>query len=109
MKRELNYRLSGNEGYNANSLILLVKNMLCSKPHCQKGFNVIIFSYKPCLCWVDLLEDYSRVDALGSWYKSVNFGAGKSPVATHWRDRIDCYQLHWPGYLTASGLVDPQQ
>ena len=25
---------------------LLVKNMLCSKPHCQKSFEVILFSYK---------------------------------------------------------------
>ena len=46
MKRELNQKLSGNEGYDANSLILLVKNMLCSKLHCQKDFNLIPFSYK---------------------------------------------------------------
>jgi len=26
------------------SLILPVKNMLCSEPHCQKGFNLISFS-----------------------------------------------------------------
>ena len=29
-----------------NSLILLVKKMLCSKLHFQKGFNLILFSYK---------------------------------------------------------------
>jgi len=25
---------------------MTVKNMLCSKLHCQKGFNSILFSYK---------------------------------------------------------------
>jgi hypothetical protein len=30
MERELNQNLSGNEVYHTNSLILLVKNMLCS-------------------------------------------------------------------------------
>ena len=29
-----------------NPLILLVKNMLCGKLHCQKGFNLNPFSYK---------------------------------------------------------------
>jgi len=46
MKRELNLNLSGNEVYYTNSLILLVKNMLCSKLHYQKGFNLNPFSYK---------------------------------------------------------------
>ena len=38
--------MSGNEVCYTNSLILLVKNMLCSKLHRQKGFNGIPFSYK---------------------------------------------------------------
>ena len=41
---ELN--LSGNEVDYSNYLILLVKNMLCSKHHCQKGVDFIVFSYK---------------------------------------------------------------
>ena len=41
-------RLSGNEVSNTNLSILLVKNMLCSKHHCQRGFNLILFSYKMC-------------------------------------------------------------
>jgi len=46
MKRDLNQNFSGNEVYYTNSLILLVKNMLFSKLHCQKGFNLNPFSYK---------------------------------------------------------------
>ena len=46
MKAELNENLSGIEVYYANSLMLLVKNMLCNKRHCQKGFSAILFSYK---------------------------------------------------------------
>ena len=43
IKRELNQNLSGDEVYYANSLILLVINMLCSKLHYQEGFNPILF------------------------------------------------------------------
>jgi hypothetical protein len=46
MKRKLDVKLSGNEIYYPDSLILLVKNMLCSKLRCQKGFNSIPFSCK---------------------------------------------------------------
>ena len=46
MKNESNQNLSGNEVYHTNSLILLVQNMLCSKLHCQKGCNLIRFSYE---------------------------------------------------------------
>ena len=41
-----NSHLSGNEVYYTNHLILLVKNMLCSEHHCQKGFNLILFSFR---------------------------------------------------------------
>ena len=43
MKRQLDSNLPDNEGYYTNGLILLVKNMLCSKLHYQKGFNLIFF------------------------------------------------------------------
>ena len=46
MERELNRNLSDNEVYYTNSSILLVKNMLCSKLHCQKGFYLILFAYE---------------------------------------------------------------
>ena len=46
MKRDLNSNLSGNQVYYTNSLLLLVKNMLCSKLYRQKGFNLNPFSYK---------------------------------------------------------------
>ena len=36
MKREFNQNLSKNEVDNTNSVVLLIKNMLCSKLHCQK-------------------------------------------------------------------------
>ena len=45
MKRELNGSVSGNEVYHSISLKLLVNNMLCRKLYCQKGFNLILFSY----------------------------------------------------------------
>jgi len=46
IKRESTETLSGNDVYHTNSLILLVKKMLCSKLYCQKGFNSTLFSYK---------------------------------------------------------------
>ena len=46
MKRESDSNLSGNEGCYTNSLISLVKNMLRGQLHCQKGFDLIVFSYK---------------------------------------------------------------
>ena len=42
-EKEIKSKLSGNEGYYTNSSILLVKNMLCSKLHCQKGFNSMLY------------------------------------------------------------------
>ena len=39
-------QLSGDEVYYINSLILLVKKMLCSKLHCQEVFNLKAFSCK---------------------------------------------------------------
>ena len=38
-------KLSGNEGYCTNASLVLIKIMMCSKFHCQKGFNSIAFSY----------------------------------------------------------------
>ena len=46
MKKELYWNVSDNEFHHSNSSISQVKNMLCSKIHCQKGFNRILFSYK---------------------------------------------------------------
>ena len=37
---------TGNEVYYTNYLTLLVQNMLCSKLHCQKGFDSIFFLYE---------------------------------------------------------------
>jgi hypothetical protein len=46
-ERESNENISGNEVYYTNALMFLVKNILCKNVHCQKGFNLIPFSYKP--------------------------------------------------------------
>ena len=46
MKTELRQILSGYEVYYTNSLMLLVKNMLRSKFHCQKDFNSFFVSYE---------------------------------------------------------------
>ena len=46
MKWKLYENLSGNEVYYTKSLILLAKNMLYSKIHYQKGFNLNPFLYK---------------------------------------------------------------
>jgi hypothetical protein len=40
-------KLSGNEVYCTNSPLLLVKNMLRSELHCQKGLNVMV---RPPVC-----------------------------------------------------------
>ena len=45
MERELNQNLSGNDVHYTN-LIRLVKNMLCSELHCQKGFDSTPFHTK---------------------------------------------------------------
>jgi hypothetical protein len=45
-QKELNRNPSGNEIHYTNSLMLLVNNMLCSKLHCQRGFNSILISLK---------------------------------------------------------------
>ena len=39
-ENSFNLKISGNEVYHKNSLMLLVKNILCSKLHCQKGFSL---------------------------------------------------------------------
>ena len=41
INREFSPHLSGNEVYYTNLFVLLVKNMLCSNLHYQKGFNVV--------------------------------------------------------------------
>ena len=46
MKRELYENSPGNQVDHTNSFILQVENMPCTKLHCQKGFNLIIFSYE---------------------------------------------------------------
>ena len=55
------FQLFGSEVYHTNSLILLVKNMLCSKLHCQKGYNLNTFS--------------NKIEGFGQWNP---FGAGRS-------------------------------
>jgi len=44
MKGGLNQNISGSAVYHTNSLILLVRNMLCSKLHFQQGFDLIPLS-----------------------------------------------------------------
>ena len=39
-------KTSGNEVYYTNSLMILIKMMLCGKLHCQKFLKLKIFSYK---------------------------------------------------------------
>jgi hypothetical protein len=39
MKRGLNQNLSVNEVHYTNLEMLLLQDMLCSRLHCQKGFN----------------------------------------------------------------------
>jgi len=52
-------KLSSNEVYCTNALLLRIKIMLCSKLDYQKGFNLIHFSYKipskPAVWEVDLI------------------------------------------------------
>ena len=45
-EKRIKINISGNEVYYMHSSIFLVKNMMCSRLHCQKGLNVSLFSYK---------------------------------------------------------------
>ena len=45
-EKSFNLKLSSTEVYYTIFLILLVKNMLCSKLHCQNVFELKLFSYK---------------------------------------------------------------
>ena len=60
MKKESNEQISSNEVDYTHYLILLVKNMLCSKLHRQKGFNPIRFSHK---IW-DGMGTHMRMDVM---------------------------------------------
>ena len=44
---------------------------------------------------------FSQVDMLGAWYKSVNFGAGQSPVSPNW-----CAQIDWNGSPSRFAQID---
>ena len=46
MKSECNQKLSGNEVYDTACYLLSILKHSCSKPHCQKRFNLIPCSYK---------------------------------------------------------------
>ena len=45
-EKKIQFNLSGNEVFYTNYFILLVKNTLCRKLQCQKGFNSILISYE---------------------------------------------------------------
>jgi hypothetical protein len=62
-EKGIRLRNSGNEVYHSIFKTLLVKNMLCSKLHCQHGFNFIPFSYKTYPCTPFLSPP------LNFWYK----------------------------------------
>ena len=66
-------RLSGHELYNTNPLILLVKNMLCSKLHSQIFFQLKLFSYKIGSTWWRMASQCHPSPAgLGRWISSRN-------------------------------------
>jgi hypothetical protein len=46
MKRELDSKLCGNEVYYTACFSLVILKYSCSQVHCQKGFDLIIVSYK---------------------------------------------------------------
>ena len=46
MEKEWNQNLAGNEAHYTSSMKCLVKNMLYSELHCQKGFDLVNFSYQ---------------------------------------------------------------
>jgi len=47
-EKKIKLNFSGNQVFYTISWMLPVKNMLCSKPHCQKYINSTIFSYNIC-------------------------------------------------------------
>ena len=54
-KRVSSQKQSGNQVYFTNALLLLIKIMLCSKRHCQKGFTSILFPHK-----IGYIKSHSR-------------------------------------------------
>ena len=46
MKRVINQNLSGNEVHSTACSLLVISKNLCSKLHCEKGFELVLFSYK---------------------------------------------------------------
>ena len=48
------------------------------------------------------LTDYTQVDMLGMRYKSVNFGAEKSPESPYWRTKTNCARARGPREAVAN-------
>ena len=69
-KNKLNWNLAGNEVRHTNRSILLVKNLLCSKLHCQKEINLILFSDKLKVVEIKGLREIQVLQA----HHTVDFG-----------------------------------
>ena len=89
MKRGSNENLSGDEVYYTISLILLVKNMPCSKPRCQKGFDLIAFQYK-ILTHLGGWPSEGRCKA--TWKRELKLPWRKAGPPDHHDDRVNSDQ-----------------
>ena len=87
MKTELNQSLSNNEVYYTNSLMSLVKHMLCSKLHCQKVLIQSPFHMRWCKHGHD----------------NAQFGMGINPNGKQ-LELASCYLLCTPLLRTGSSL-----
>jgi hypothetical protein len=89
---ELN--LSGGEVCYTNSLILLVKNILCSNLHCQKDFGLLLFSYKTAFFSPRDLH-VSPPEPGDLWYR---LGGSKETIWSRsegWRSVYSFVWQHW--------------
>jgi len=91
--------LSCNEAHNTNYLILLVNNMLCSKLHCQKDFNLVLFSYA--------IDGRSSTRALGLMeHRSSNggvfFGATNPLASRHPTQGMGLYPRFFDKQLSSA-------
>ena len=93
--------------------MLLVKNMLCGKLHCQKGFDFILFSYY--LWKLPAFRRLTNTDPFAAWFvvngdatpggirvvRSVLGAIGRKPS----RGLTNRYQVLW---LLKNAGADPQ-
>ena len=104
IKRRFKGNLSGNEVHYKNSLTILAENMLCSKLHCQKGFELFSFDIRsppgPLLVvwWTDGSNAKLIAPIPSQWLQYQANGSDFKPMTampSQWLQRVPSPQS-WP-------------